>query len=208
VRLTGSPARLAGSCKAAGSMGLLAAAVLFIVASSSNYAQEQRLLSDEAALASLVRRAASESAALVDAPEVCVSLHPAGVHPMVLQIFTEELGRRGAVVGTHETSSCKRISIDVRELKISTSSLTDSSYFRSSVASIGVLGIDNPAGTVILSREFQLSRNDTINGAPRTVDTDFRHSGQPGFLDAVLAPLVAVAAAVVIVVLLFTVRGS
>lgn len=72
---------------------------------------------------------------------------------------------------------------------------------------LGILLRDHDAGQLSWSREFQLARSDTLDGdAPYAQHSWLEDNGS--FRDGLLEPLLVTAGAVVIAILLFTVRGS
>ncbi|MDH7515193.1 MAG: hypothetical protein QHI48_04885 [Bacteroidota bacterium] len=186
----------------------LAAAVAFLL-SLPAAGQGTPGASDETALADLLRRAARESALRTEGIPVHLRITPETVHPMVWQVFSEELTQRGATVYTGRQGAARmRLTVDVRELRISAVPHRDSSYLRTSVAVLGVFGTDETDGAVRWSKEYRYAETDTVAGVLVCREKDFRTTDAPDLWDAVFGPIIAVAAAVVIVVLLFTVRGS
>jgi hypothetical protein len=73
---------------------------------------------------------------------------------------------------------------------------------------LGVLAGDVREDSVLFSKEFALTRSDTLDGEPPYEHMDLRTASEESWIDAILTPVVASAAAIIIVVLLFTLRGS
>ncbi len=186
----------------------LAAALCFCVVTDSPGQTAGTDVSDLTRLSALTRTLAAETAARIGGGgAVSLRVSPSDAHPMVLQIFSEELSRVQArvLLGGLEEGTVLRV--DVREMAISTVSVTDSSYFARSTAACGVVATDPVAGTVLWSKEFRAERVDTLRGTAPAF-TDYRSAESPSWFDGVIGPIAAIAAAAVIVLLLFTVRGS
>lgn len=165
-------------------------------------------LSDEQVLAELMRQAAK--AAMEHLPQQDTELHvvPSDAHPMPFQIFSEEMALRNIAVRTRSPQSPSRLTLDLREMNSSTTAVDKSSYLRTVTLSLGVMVEDRVAGTIAWSKSFHLQRSDTLSGVPAEEYRDFREVDDPTWVDTVLIPVLTAAAAVLVVVLLFTVRGS
>lgn len=171
---------------------------------------------DEVGLAQLVRDMAVQTAGTLGARELRVRVLPEDAHPMVLQVFAEECAARGVQLVATATD---RLTLDVRVLSVtigvpepssqspSTASHGNSSYVRRLEAVVGVLA-EASDGSVRFAREFRGERADTLTGAVRAGVRDLRIPPSPSWIERALVPVVAATAAVVVAVLLFTVRGS
>jgi hypothetical protein len=162
-------------------------------------------MTEESVCAVLLRDAARETAAHVDAASVQMLTFPADTHPMVVQIFSEELSRRNISVSAEARSG---LSLDLREMNFSTVRLDNSSYLRNASVSLGVVIGDRGAGSIRWSKEFRFAQRDTLDGVPAYQTKDLRESDRHSWLEAFAIPAITTAAAIIIVILLFTVRGS
>lgn len=171
---------------------------------------------DEAGLVQLLRDMAVQTAGSLGERELRVRVLPEDAHPMVLQVFAEECAARGVqLVATANA----RLTLDVRMLSVtigvpgassqspSTASHGNSSYVRKLEAVVGVLA-EASDGSVRFAREFRGERADTLTGAVSVGVRDLRVPPSPSWIERALVPVVAATAAVVVAVLLFTVRGS
>lgn len=171
---------------------------------------------DEAGLVQLLRDMAVQTSGSLGERELRVRVLPEDAHPMVLQVFAEECAARGVqLVATANA----RLTLDVRMLSVtigvpgassqspSTASHGNSSYVRKLEAVVGVLA-EASDGSVRFAREFRGERADTLTGAVSVGVRDLRVPPSPSWIERALVPVVAATAAVVVAVLLFTVRGS
>lgn len=185
---------------------------------------------DEAGLAQLVRDMAAQTAGSLGERELRVRVLPEDAHPMVLQVFAEECAARGVQL---VASAPARLTLEVRTLSVttlpvngaassgangasattgsslspSTASHGNSSYVRRLEAVVGVLA-EASDGSVRFAREFRAERADTLRGEVPAAVRDLRIPPSPSWIERALVPVVAATAAVVVAVLLFTVRGS
>ena len=164
--------------------------------------------SDETALAGLIREAARETAAKAAPGETELRVLPEEIHPMPRQIFAEELAARNIAARGQSPNTAARITVDVREMNSSTDPLGKSSYLRTVSLSLGVMIEDRVTGAVAWSKSFDLQHADTLSGSPEYEYRDFRNTEPDTWVDSVLLPVLTAGAALVVVVLLFTVRGS
>lgn len=163
---------------------------------------------DEEALAAMLRTAARETAAALASRPLLLRVTPADAHPMVRQIFTEEAAAAGASVTGDEAKAVAGLSLDVRGIRMSAVSLENSSYLRNLSVTIGVLADDRRSGAVLWSKEYRLARADTVQGAPPVQHRALRDDSAAGWTESLLTPILVTATAIVIVILLFSVRGS
>lgn len=178
-----------------------------VLCAMSAVAADAQPLSDESAVAVLVRQAARESAEkLTGAVEL--RFIPEDTHPVVRQIFAEEFSARGFGVTLGTGVGAYRATVDVRELEASAVSSNNSFYFRTIRARLGVLLENTAQPGAVYAKEFLLSRRDTLDGTAPYARKDFRAEAPPSWLESILEPVVITATAAVIVILLFTVRGS
>ena len=165
-------------------------------------------LSDEETLAAMIRGAARECVSKLAAPSVSLRVRPRDAHPLIAQIFSEEAAAAGSQVFADAADAATDLTVDVRGMRGSAVSLGKSSYLRSLSASFGVLAVNRGSAAVLWSREYRLEKSDTLLGQMPDRDRDFRNDGDPGWLESILTPVLVTAAAGIIIVLLFTVRGS
>ncbi len=177
--------------------------VLFVAAASAR-AQDQIASTDEAGLSSLLRDMAVQTAGAVGEREIRIRMLPEDVHPMVLQVFAEECALRGVQI---TGGAAAQLTLDVRSLSASTVSHDKSSYVRRLEAMVGVLA-EASDGTVRFTRTFRGERVDTLTGVIPPASRDYRFLHSASWIERALVPIVAATAAVVVAVLLFTVRGS
>jgi hypothetical protein len=163
---------------------------------------------DEEAMAGMLRSAAHETAGKLAGRPVLLRVLPDDAHPMVRQIFTEEALAAGSTVTGEDGKALGRLNVDVRGIRMSAVSLQNSSYLRNLSATIGVLADDRRDGTVLWSKEYRLVRADTVLGPVPQQSRDIRDESAPGWTESILTPLLVTATAIVIVILLFFVRGS
>ena len=168
------------------------------------FAQE---LSEDATMAAVLREAAQEVAARVSTPEVMLEIVPDHAPVLVTQVFAEELQRRGRIVRTEPAAGADRLWLDIREMRFSTVPGRNSSYLRTTTAVLGVLVSNEAEGMHSISKEYSLSRCDTLKLEPARSERDWLGEG-PGFWSSVVEPSLVILTGVVILVLLFTVRGS
>lgn len=167
------------------------------------------LSQDEERVASeLLREAAHETSLFLKDGSVNLKVHPESTHPMVRQIFTEAFMNKGLGVLSGGEYSDYSVTLDVRGMNSSTALHQKSSYFRTVSILVGVLAHDNRKDSVLWSKEYKLSKKDTFEGEPQYEYKDLSIVQEDSWLDSVLTPVVATAAAIIIIVLLFTVRGS
>jgi hypothetical protein len=164
-------------------------------------------LSEERALAELLREAARESALRVHGASVTLGMTPESLPVLVTQVFVEELQRRGIAVRTGSASQSDHMHVDMREMNFSTVSSENSSYLRTLTAVFGVLVHSKSEDVHRWSKEFTLQRIDTLARRPARSGHDWLEASSDPWT-TVLEPALIVLAGAVILVLLFTVRGS
>lgn len=161
----------------------------------------------EAAMSELLRESARESAAQLSSQSAVLRIAPEHAPVLVTQVFAEELQKRGISVRTSPTEGADILRVDIREMRFSTAPGPNSSYLRSLSLVLGVLISNEGESTHRWSKEFRTSRSDTLSSSPSETKHDWLAQG-PGFWTSVLEPAMLVAAGAIILVLLFTVRGS
>ncbi|MCZ7556346.1 MAG: hypothetical protein M5R41_08095 [Bacteroidia bacterium] len=161
----------------------------------------------DVSLADMVRSSAIESAAQVTSPSVTLLVAPEQAPVLVTQVFAEELRNRGLTVLTAPAAGADLLQVDVREMRFSTASGPNSSYLRNLSTVLAVLISSTNEQTHRWSKEYTLTRQDTLTRHPSDTERDLLQSGS-GFWSSVLEPTMVIVAGVVILVLLFTVRGS
>jgi len=164
-------------------------------------------ISADAAMSALLREAAREAASHIEASAVVLEILPDHAPVLVTQIFAEELQQRGLAVRTTSADGADLLRLDIREMRFSTVPGLKSSYLRTTTAVVGALVSNTTDGVHRWSKEFTLSRSDTLRLEPARSDRDWLEDG-PGFWSSVFEPTLVVLTGVVILVLLFTVRGS
>jgi hypothetical protein len=164
--------------------------------------------SDEESLAVLLHQAARETATHVPRGDTELRILPDDIHPMAMQVFAEELTAHNIGVRARSPQASSRLTVEVRAMNSSTSPITNSSYLRTLTLSIGILIEDRVAGSVAWSKTLDFRQTDTLAGVPACEQRDFRGGDDSSWMESILVPALSAAAALVIVVLLFTVRGS
>lgn len=168
--------------------------------------EEVSVPNEQEAVLLLLRELAQESAAACSAGPVLLSITPAGAPPVLQQVFAEALMDRSIAVQTSGGGEQCRLSVDARGMHSSTVSTGNSSYLRKTVVTLGLM-VEERSGKVLYSRERSVTRSDTLQGeAPFTYHSHLDES--TSWWDGLLEPVLVTLTAVVIVVLLFTVRGS
>jgi hypothetical protein len=183
----------------------LAIALCFCGLSSSVHAQAGATSVQEALLI-LLREVARESAAACPAGPVLLSVTPSGAPTLLRQVFAEALMDRGVAVRTSGDGEQCRMNVDARGMYSSTVSAGNSSYLCKTVATLGIL-VEERSGRVAFARERSLERSDTLQGEAPFVYHSYLDEST-SWWDGLLEPVLVTVTAVVIVVLLFTVRGS
>ena len=183
-------------------VGLLGAALLLFAAGAL-----QGQSTDAEAMAELLRTAAKESVPHCRGRQVGLLLPSEGLSPMVEQVFAEELFAAGRSVLTVEEGSESVLRLDVRDMHSSTAQSTNSSYFRKMELTLGVLVEETAGGRLLWSREFTLSRTDTLDGTAPYAERSWLDES-PSWWESFYQPALLTLTAGVIALLLFTVRGS
>ncbi|MCB2204981.1 hypothetical protein KQI65_09550 [bacterium] len=164
-------------------------------------------VTDTEALALMLRDAARESAMRTGGSSVQLQFVPETLPPVVQQVFAEEQLARGKRVLTAQADADAMLTVEVRDMYSSTAPGPNSSYFRQMHATLGMQLRDLRASEITWSKELALSRRDTLDGAPSYETRDWLEQ-DTSWWDALLAPALITLTAGVIVLLLFTVRGS
>ena len=172
---------------------------------STAIAQDE-VAGEQEALLLLLREVAQEAAAVCPAGPVLLQITPSGTPQALRQLFAEALMERGMSVQTSGDGEQCRLGVDARGMYSSTVSTGNSSYLRKTVVTLGLL-VEERSGKIAYARERTLSRSDTLQGeAPFTYHSYLDE--KTSWWDSLLEPVLVTLTAVVIVVLLFTVRGS
>jgi hypothetical protein len=161
--------------------------------------------SEESALAALLRECAREAAARAVAPAYLRVL-PGDAHPLLRQVLAEELQRVPVALTGEEAEARCVLTLDAREMKSSTVPLGKSSYLRTVTVAVGAMVEDRQSRAVTWSREFTRQRADTLAGAAPYAERDYRLAERRSLFEALVVPVLATAAAVIIVVLFYSVR--
>lgn len=161
---------------------------------------------DEMRMTDLLRPAAAEVAAQVAAQTAVLRIDPADAPALLTQVFAEELHKRGLQVRTAPAPEADEVEISVGEMYSSTAPGPNSSYLRNS-ALVFTAMVRGSESTIRWSREYRLQASDSTEFAPEPSTRDWLRDGG-SWIDTVLEPAVVVVAAAIILVLLFTVRGS
>ncbi|MBE0643143.1 MAG: hypothetical protein IH600_03600 [Bacteroidetes bacterium] len=182
------------------------AVALLICAAPAALRAQGDALSDQEALVLVLQALARETAAACPAGPVLLRITPDGASVVLRQVFAEALMDRGLAVQTTGDGEQCRMEVDARGMYSSTVSAGNSSYLRKTVATLGIL-IEERSGKTAYARERTLERSDTLQGeAPFEFHSYLDDA--TSWWDGLLEPLLVTVTAVVIVVLLFTVRGS
>ncbi|MBR9975866.1 MAG: hypothetical protein KFF77_09825 [Bacteroidetes bacterium] len=182
--------------------------------SASLCAQEVPLQEDvptEAeAIALLIRSVAEESAIAVasscGAEPLLLRVLPEDVAPVVTQVFAEEMIKRGIAVRTTGEGAEHTLTVEVRALRSSTVSSGNSAYLRKIETVLG-LHLERRDGSVPFSHEVRREREDALAGDP-PYDRRNHLREKSSWWQSWIEPALVTVTAVVVVVLLFTVRGS
>ena len=163
---------------------------------------------DETAIADMIAPAAAESARRCAGRIVQLAVAPEDAPPIVWQVFSAALLDHGATVKTdaRDVSAC--LTVDLREMKSSAVSIDNSSYFKMISLSMGVMLEDRVRDTIEWSKEFSPARVDTLRGDRPYNQRDFLEESSATWTESLLTPVTVTATAIVLIVLLFTVRGS
>jgi len=163
-------------------------------------------VSEQQAIVQVLREIAAETASACPSGPVLLQITP-GEAPVVLrQVFSEALMDRGLPVQTTGDGEQCRVHVDAREMYSSAVSAGNSSYLRKTVATLGIL-VEERSGKLAYSRERTAERSDTLQGeAPFAYHSYL--DDETSWWDGLLEPVLVTVTAAVIVVLLFTVRGS
>jgi hypothetical protein len=164
---------------------------------------------EQEALALLLREAARDVAAAAAAcgsGPVLLLVMPENAPPVLRQVLAEELMQRGIGVRTTAGDERCRLTVEARGMRSSAVSMGNSSYLRKIVATLGFF-LEQGDGNVVYSQERLLERSDTLRGEAPYSDYSYLDEDS-SWWDALLEPALATATAIVIAVLLFTVRGS
>jgi hypothetical protein len=164
-------------------------------------------VTDAEALSLLLREAAREAAMRVTHSSVLLDVRPIEAPPVVTQVFAEEQLARGRSVRTDGARADEVLTVDVRDMHSVTAPGENSSYFRETHATLGLMLRSGSDASITWSEERTLSRTDTLDGVAPYEQRSWLASGT-SWWDAVLAPALVTLTAGVIVLLLFTVRGS
>ena len=164
-------------------------------------------VTDAEAIALLLREPAKEAAMRVTGDAVVLKVLPEDAPVAVTQIFAEEQLGRGRTVRSADGQAAEHLTIEVRDMYSSTAPGTNSSYFRSTHVTLGVLLTDDRDARISWSQELVLSRIDTLTGTPSYQERSWLEE-ETSWWDALVAPALVTLTAGVIVLLLFTVRGS
>jgi hypothetical protein len=163
-------------------------------------------------LISFFRQAAAEAAVHAGASRVCLRVLPDNAPPAVTQVFAEQLRQQRIDVagipadGTPVADPV--LTVEVRELQSTTVSRGDSAYLVRLRASLGVFVRQPATGAVPWSRSYALDVTDTLDGHAEEGSRDWLAGAEESWFERWGGPLIITAAALVIAVLLFTVRGS
>jgi hypothetical protein len=183
---------------------IVIAFALLIVCSPLLVAQQ---VTDAEAMALLLREPAKEAAMRVTGDAVELRVLPEDAPVAVTQIFAEEQLRRGRTVRSAGGEAPEHLTVEIWDMYSSTAPGENSTYFRSTHVTLGVLLTDDRDARISWSQEFVLSRTDTLTGTPSYEEKSWLEE-ETSWWDALVAPALVTVTAGVIVLLLFTVRGS
>ncbi len=164
-------------------------------------------VTDAEALSRLLREAAREAAMRVTHSSVLLDVRPIEAPPVVTQVFAEEQLARGHTVRTDGARADEVLTVEVRDMHSVTAPAENSSYFRETHVTLGLMLRSSSDARITWSEERALSRTDTLKGTAPYDERSWLASAT-SWWDAVLAPALVTLTAGVIVLLLFTVRGS
>lgn len=159
-------------------------------------------------LTRFIRNAATETVPHCTAGKIWLEVSPPESNPMIMQLFSETLLHAGKEVTKSSLTDNQKVAVDVRALHRLFNKLNDSGYQRTEAMNIGVTVENNADKSVIWSHDFDESASDTLDAAEymqlKNQDDSLPHS----FFESYLEPILITTAAIVVLVLLFTVRGS
>ena len=192
-------------------LAAIIAVTFLLVASAAPLPAQPHAVPDEAEAVALLLRGmaeetAAEAASACGAGPLLLRVLPDDALPTARQVFAEELMERGVSVRTAGGQSACVLTVEIRALRSSTVSSGNSSYLRKIESVVGLL-LEQPDGAVVLSRERRRERSDTLAGdAP--YDERSYLPGEVSWWQSWIEPALVTVTAAVVVVLLFTVRGS
>jgi hypothetical protein len=163
---------------------------------------------DEGVFPAMMQQPAQECAEKVPPGDLFLNINPVQAPICILQVFSEKLGQRGVHVSTGGGSIPLEMDIDVREMNSSTALCGISSYLRHSSMRMGVIVRNKQSGVVLWSKEYPLTLTDTLSGVPEYRERNHLIPEKESWWESLATPVLLSAAALVIVVLLFTIRGS
>jgi len=164
--------------------------------------------SDESLVVEVLRGVATEAAAHLDAGSVELRFNPEDVHLTVRQVFAAVLSERNIRIYTEPRPAADLFFVDVRRLTVAKAPAGENMTRRELRWDIGISIESRVKKMILWSRSFTGSTVDSLNGVVETGIQDFRTEENEPFWLALLEPLLVATAAVIVVVLLFTVRGS
>ncbi len=155
-----------------------------------------------------IREVAAEAARHIPEPRVALIVAGEEKAPFVAQIFSEVLLAAGKQVLTRGDAGASRLRIETAESEKYTASQSDSLYLRNWSVRLGLTVESGDGARVLWAREFERSFADTVRKAERNTERAQGGGRDEGWFSALLEPLLVAATTAVIVILLFTVRGS
>lgn len=164
-------------------------------------------VTDAEALSLLLRDAAREAAMRVTHASVLLDIRPLEAPPVVMQVFAEEQLARGRSVRTGGEGAEEVLTVEVRDMYSVTAPGENSAYFRETHATLGLMLRSSGDARITWSQERALVRTDTLQGEAPYEQRSWLAT-ETSWWDALLAPALVTLTAGVIVLLLFTVRGS
>lgn len=155
-----------------------------------------------------IREVAAEAARRTTDARIFLTVAGEREAPFVAQIFSEVLLAAGKRVLTREEAGAGRLRVEVMESDKYTASQRDSLYLRTKYMRLGLTAESGDSARVLWAREFERSFADTVRRGEMNAERATGGGREEGFFSALLEPLLVAATATVIVILLFTVRGS
>jgi hypothetical protein len=155
-----------------------------------------------------IRSMALDAARRLNGSRVALSVAGERPVPFVAQIFSEALLGAGKAVLTREEPGADRLRVEAAESGKYTVLQRDSLYLHTIELRIGATAESGETGRVLWSRAEERIFTDTLRSADLARELPPEGGRGAGFFSSVLEPLLVAATAAVIVILLFTVRGS
>lgn len=179
----------------------IAFVILALIAATAATAQTDE--PDSALLNALYRDAADSTIARLSSQSILLVISPSHGAQRLHDVFRDRCAALGRAVVTDARMASECVTLRLSDCERITASSGDSSYLARASMSLVVTVETLPDRHTTWSHTFRLSRTDTIGTAHGE-----RDAASADFIDDIVAPVVASIAALAIVIVFFTVRGS